>query len=95
MLIEIDNMLVDNTDISSAAERLAVGKTYALIRVSAAINNPIKIPSVLSKSKSKLGIFCFLDAINFSLWSLSGCDRSLDQIYFLAVQVRLLHPSPR
>ncbi len=29
MLIETDNILVDNTEISSAAERLEAGKTYA------------------------------------------------------------------
>jgi len=59
MLIEINNILVDNTDISSAAERLAAGKTYALVKVSAAINIPIKIPSALIKSKSTPGIFFF------------------------------------
>ena len=67
MLIETDNILVDNTEISSAAERLEAGKTYALVKDSTAINIPIKIPSALSKSKSTLGIFCFLDAINFRL----------------------------
>jgi hypothetical protein len=68
MLIEIDNTLVDITVISSAAERLAVEKTYALVKVSAAVINPIKIPSALSKSKSTLGILRFLDAINFREW---------------------------
>ncbi len=76
-LIEIDNTLVDNTVISSAADRLAVEYIYALVMVSAAINIPIKIPSALNKSKSTLGILSFLDNINFRLWSPSGCDRSL------------------
>ena len=65
MQTEIDNILVDNTDISSAAEMLFAEKTYALVKVSTAVINPIKIPSALSKSKSTLGILIFLDAINF------------------------------